>query len=273
MNAATTERWTYETATDGSLAASAFGHVGSDGFYQCNETFKLLGLPAPKAGAFYSQENSDRVYLTRFGLVLTVVYNQRNPFAAMAQSIGLMGKTETSVFRSAFKAVADEVLQPLLRIPLTDHAVLEINAGVGGISRGAERQLQVLKESLEEKGLQLINYQPETYGVIPDADNKTELGLIRNRRAVLIQPGWTQKKAVRQQAIFAEAIGWFEDALESGLEEKFAKAFNKCAQIVDLSPHDPRRVLVPYWAETTPHTLRDHDVLRAAQKYDMQFRA
>lgn len=266
-------RWTYEQVTDGSLASSAFIAVSDKEFYRCKEVLALLGLPVPQYGAYYSQPNSDRFYLTDEGLVGTIVYRRRNPFMVAAERIGLVKSAESRVFRAAFEAVTDKVIQPLATIPLTKDAVLELNAGVARISRDGEKHVRAIRENLKNQGLLLINDHPEFIGTLPDPDEGTSLDVVCNRRAVIVEnsslvPG----EAARQSRILGEQREEFANALQSGRQEHIRNVFRDCARIAALKPEDPRRTLVPYWAEGPNSTLRQQEIARAAQIYAHQRR-
>lgn len=266
------DRWTLGEIDEGSLAASAFIAAGEEEFYRVKDTLKLMGLPIPQYGAYYSQPNSDRFYRSDLGLVGTVVYRRRNPFHVAAQYVGLISRAKAHVFESAF-VETDEVLQPLLKIELSKNAVLEINAGVGGVPRDGEKLVRTLKQTLNKQGLLLVNNSPETVGIIPDAAEEEPLTLIRNRRAVIIQKsGVIEEEAVRQARIFGGLREEFAAAWQSGRQEKFRDLFQKCAGIVGLPEDHPERILKPYWAEERQHTLRQREIAMAAAIYSHQCR-
>lgn len=265
-------KWTLAEIDEQSLAASAFIAVGEQEFYQCKEIFNLMGLPIPQFGGYYPQPNSDRFYNTKGGWVGTMVYQRRNPLMVGAERIGLIKKAKAPVFDAAFVAT-DDVLQPLLRVTFKN-LVFEINAGVKGVSRDGEKRIRTLQRNLKQNGLFLVNNHPESLGVLPDADEGEDLTLLRNRRAFIIKnPSLIHEDTARQDRIFGELRTDFADALQSGRQERFKAVFAKCARIVALPSEDPRRILRPYWAESTPQTLRQQDIVAAARIYGRQLEA
>ncbi len=268
-NVERSDRWTLGDIDEGHMAASAFIAVGDEEFYRTRDIFNLMGLPVPEYGAYYSQPNSDRAHLTDSGLVLTVLYRRKSLLTVAAERIGLIRSAEPPIFK-AREARTDDVLQPLLTIPLTENAVLEINAGVARVSRNGEAQIRVLKETLKKQGLRLTNYSPETVGSVPDADEKEDLTIACNRRAFVIEnQSLIPEISARQDRVFGEVIEDLQEAHQSGRQERFRDAFKRCARIASLKPEDPRRVLVPYWTEQRS-TVRQQEVALAARIYARQ---
>ena len=200
-------------------------------------------------GAFYSQLSDHSI--SAEGLVGTIVY--REPVLVAAKKIGLI-KAPKALCRAALRQSRTKSLAA------ADHS---FDGQCRGNQRGVARVSQDGKTyscpaaGAEKQGLLLTKDDPETVGVLPDADNGTVLHLANNRRAVIVKnPDQIPGKAARQDHIFGEQREDFADALQSGRQERFAKVFARCARIAGLKPEDPRRTLVPYWTEGRQDTVR-----------------
>lgn len=264
------DRWTLEEIYESSLAASAFIATGEKEFYRCKEVFNLLGLRIPGYGAYVGYPNSDRFYDTEKGIVGTIVYRRPNLLAVAAERLGLIAKAKAPVFESAL-VKTDDVLQPLLSIPLTENAVLEINPAVERAYKEGGQHISVLRKKLKQQGLLLLNSSAEMVGVISDPAEGVRIPVVGNRRVVVEQkPGLVQEPDVRQARIFGELRQDFAQARQEGRQELFARAFQRCARIAALDRADPERILHPYWTESMPPTLRGQETAEAARNYARQ---
>lgn len=264
------DRWTLEEIYENSLAASAFIAVGEKEFYRCKDVFNVLGLPVPAYGSYVGYPNSDRFFHTGNGIVGTIVYRRPNLLAVAAERLGLIDKAKAPVFESA-QVKTDDVLQPLLSIPLTENAVLEINPAVERAYKDGEKYMSVLRKKLKQQGLLLLNSSPEMVGVLSDPAERARIRIVSNRRIVVEKkPGLIQEEDVRQARIFGELRQDFAQAWKEGRQDLFADAFRKCARIVALDSADPERILHPYWTEDMPPTLRGQETAEAARNYARQ---
>lgn len=237
------------------------------------EVMKMLGLPNPKEGAHYHRDNSNRIYLPQ-GLVVTALLRRPLLIHRAAQKIGLIKEAPAPIFNAAF-VERDDILQPLLTIPVSDRCIIEINAGVPAVEVDGHKHLRRLSKKFEAQGMRVLDRHPETVGALPDPEEEEPVVLFRNRRALALEDMVkAQGEAVRQGRILGELQEIFADAARSADNASFHKAYKFCERIVALPQGDRNRILDPYWTRTSPDdTERQREIALVAKNYARQLNA
>lgn len=254
--------------------SSVFIGADEEAYHASKDILGLLGVEDAQNGAYFSRENSDRIYLPE-GLVLTALYNRPNLLRVAAAKLGLTSTAPAPIFDAA-KIERDEIIQPLATIEASERCVFEINAGVEDVSENAEKYVRDIATTLRGNGVRLLNHDPENIGVVQDPEEDEPLILVRNRRAVIAKDiEKAQSAPVRQTRIFGSLTEAFADAIASASNEQVMKVRRECARINALSTEDPQRILSAYWTNenTMRRTLRQQEIFAAARNYARQLNA
>lgn len=253
--------------------SSVFIGADEEAYHASKDILGLLGVEDAQNGAYFSRENSDRIYLPE-GLVLTALYNRPNLLRVAAAKLGLVGAAPAPIFDSA-SIERDDIIQPLARITASKRCVFEINAGVDGVEKDGEKYVRHIDKMLRTDGVRLLSLDPENIGVVQDPEEDEPLILVRNRRAVVAKDiDKAQGEVVRQSRIFGGLSEAFGDAINSGSNARVMAVRNECARINALPPEDPNRILSAYWrnANVARPTLRRDEIYAAWINYARQLK-
>ncbi len=256
-----------DDVNNGGLLGSVFIQTNEKTYHAVKDVLDLMGLPDAPYSAHLHMPNSNRVYLSEEGLVVTLVHNHPGMFNLAASKLGFAEPKPSPVFLAA-QVRTDLILQPLFAADLTGQCRLEIVPGIPQAAVTAE-DMKHHADLLHAEGIRLISPHPEVMGEIRAPDGGRHL-VVGNRRRV----GMDDKSLLPgagdpvQEEIYGGLRAAFSRAFENKDPEKVQAVLAYCAQINALPASHPDKILHTPWTEADRQgTERQQAVSASAAHY------